>query len=259
MPSEQIIVGSQRLPIDPNGVNSSLVDPTVDGLLSYFGFWIKATLDSKLAEMGGPTASDPVTDACPVTHRFPWNHQGSFAQRHDVGAGEMAVPLPGLWCWSDSSEYDRESSTILNDAYRRDVTLQWIFPEVQVPSGFRARAGLLSHVERALRAAVSEGRHVGYQSGQNICGLLGLTAIRLGKLETGAMLPVPRKAKTIASTESTIVRFYPAVTAKLSVVERVGQWLPDVISDTLGDINVTISEQQLDVLERVLIDPEDLT
>lgn len=259
MPLSQLYVGPQLIPVEEAGNDAAISDPTIDGLLAYFGFWIKAALDTKLAEMGGPTAAGPVADACPVAHRFPWNHQGSFAQKHDVGGGDMQVPLPGLWMWSGESESDPDSSTILYDAHKRNVTLQWIFPEVQVPNGFRARAGLTAAVERALRAAVSQGYHRDYENGQPIGPLLSIVRIRIERVSHEAATPVPRKTvRGGNSQDATVVRFFPSVTATLSVSERVSEWQPDPITDSLGDINVTIAEQDLDVLERVLIDPEDL-
>jgi hypothetical protein len=258
MPTANRYVGSALLPVEEGGTDSPLLDPTLTGLLAFTGHCIKAALDAKLAEMGGP-GSSPITDACPVGHRFPWNHSGSFMREHDVGGGVLAVPLPGLWMWGGSSEFDAETSTLVHDAYRRTISLHYIFPQLSIPLGYMARSGLMPAVERTLRAAFSECYHPTYDGGQSVDLSLGLLRVQLLGIQCGEMAPVPRGSRARgAGSEGHEQKFFPAVQATLAVTERVGQWEADPVGDAIGDIAVELDHDTLPTLDRVLIDPEDL-
>lgn len=259
MPTNTRYVGSQLIPVAEGGADSALLDPTLTGLLAFVGHCIKHALDAKLAEMGGPTPAGPITDACPAGHRFPWNHNGTFMREHDVGGGVMGIPLPGLWMWGGSSEPDNESSTIMYPAYRRTIALHYIFPQLSIPLGFNARSGLMPAVERCLRAAFDECCHPTYQNGYSVDLALGLTRVQLLGIQCGEISGVPRGSRARGgSNEGHEQKFYPAVQAVLAVSERVGQLEPDPVADAVGDIEVELQHEELPVLDRILIDPEDV-
>jgi len=258
MPTSSRYVGSQLLPLEEAGGDSALLDPTLTGLLAFAGHCIKHNLDAKLVEMVGP-GREPITDACPVGHRFPWDHRGSFMREHDVGGGALAVPLPGLWMWGGSSEYDQECSTLMHDAFKRTISIHYIFPQLSIPLGYRARSGLLSAVERTLRSAFSDLYHPTYNNGQMVDTELGLIRVQMLGVQCGEIAPVPRGSRARgAGTDGHEQKFYPAVQATLMVTERIGQWIEDPIADAVGDIAVELDHDTLPTLDRVLIDPEDL-
>lgn len=249
MPSETLYVGGQLLPLESAGANSPIHDPTIVGLLDYFGFWLRTSLSAKLSEMGGPTDSTAIADACPAAHLFPWNHGGAFMRQHQTGVGVTAAPLPGLWMWSESEEWSKEYSTIMFDAVERTVRLHWIFPQVQIPNGFDARSGLAAAAGRAIIAACSNGRHPSYGYGADAPGTsvllsLGIQHMGFVRGQAGMMAPVPgagANGQGRSQSEGTTQRFFPAYDATIQVVERVKVWEPDTIADAMHDNSVVIS------------------
>ena len=123
----------------------------------------------------------------------------------------------------------------------------------------RGRSGLMPMVERVLRCAFSDLYHPTYDNGQMVDTALGLVRVQLLGVQSGEMAPVPRGSRARgAGAEGHEQKFYPAVQATLAVTERIGQWVEDPVGDAIGDIAVELDHDTLPVLDRVLIDPEDL-
>lgn len=266
-------VGGELIPAEVAGANIAHRDPTLVGLLAYFGFWIKHALDTRLAELQGPETSDELTDACPEANRFPWNHNGTFMRPHKLAEdGTMGVPLPGLWAWCVSEvESDDGASLLYDGTTQREIKLHYVFPEVQIPDGYNARSGLLATVGRALALAVRQGRHVEFSYGDEpvntaiteTLNLLGMRFVR-GEPQMLATRPTGSTAggQGRAANEGAAQRFFPAYELTLSVFERVGLRNPVVPDDVMGDSTLTIASgddvvDTVDVLERVLLGPEE--
>lgn len=272
MPSETYYAGGRLFPIESAGTNSAIEDGVVMGLLSYFGFWLKAGLDAKLSEMQGPTTSAAVEDACPVENRFPWDHNGTFMRPHNTGETSPAVALPGLWLWEESAERTREGATLWNDyAIVRTLRMHWVFPQVQIPGGFAARSGLLTEASRIIAKACFEKRHPSYTptgsaAGTSIVNALGILGLELVSATPGrlSVLPSGGTAGNLGrpGNEGVVQRFYPALNVALRTWERVGEWLADATADKMQDGSILIragdnTADTADLLERVVIAPDD--
>lgn len=236
MPSETSTVGPDTYPVPTGGTDSDLSDTTLLGLLDFFGYLIKQSLDAKLTEMRGPTTSDAITDACPTANRFPFNHQGSFPQRS----------VPSLWAWEESSKWSPEFSTLGNDAIERRIVLEYIFPQLVTPSGRQNRHGLQSAVVRTLFKYGDLKRHQSYgyngaAAGTPIWRSLNLLFFRVEECTPGEMAPTPRPTNAQAGNTGFIVESYPAVRAVVRVVEEVEGLSLSTPDDALEDGTITIS------------------
>jgi len=272
VPSQTFYTGSQLLPVEQSGTNSALRDPTLDGLLAFFGHWLKFGLDSKLSELQGPTSSAAIEDACPAAHRFPWNHNGTFMRAHNTGEAAPASVLPGLWIWEEGSERSKEGATLWHsDTTLRTLRLNWVFPQVQIPDGFAARSGLIAAAQRLLAKACFEKCHAthepaGWAAGTTVTRALNLIGLELQRSsETRlAVLPSGGTAGNLGrpGNEGAVQRFYPCLDATIRVWERVGVWERAVPEDVLQDSTITIAvgdntADTIDLLERAAIAPAD--
>lgn len=264
-------VGAESLPVAAAGDNIAWRDPTLVGLLDYFGFWIKHAIDDRLAELEGPTTSAAITDACPTGHRFPWNHNGSFMRPHKTAAGTMSVPLPGLWAWVVAeTESDEGASLLYEGSVQREIKLCYVFPEVQLPDGFNARSGLMSSVARALQLAIQQRRHAvyGYESdanGTSILESLNLLGMRFQRGEPMLLGERPTNAggNGKRASEGAVLRFFPAYELTLQVLERIGVRDAVVPGDVMGDCTLDIDHGEdvtdaTTVLQRVMLTPPDV-
>lgn len=263
-------IGSSTVPVEAAGTNTRILDPLLLGLLDYFAFWIRLTLNDKLAEMGGPIDSNAITDACPSDHLFTWDHKSTFTRKHTINGVER-VPLPGMWAWEESSTSTKEGATLWFGAVQRTIRLHWIFPELQVP-GFGGRAGMQRAVGDALLQACDKGLHQDYGYNGDPAGTLILTSLGLhtlsfergapGRLEERPTASVVGNGGAPASSGA-VQRFFPAYDCTLKVIELIGQRdivLPD---DALIEGRVTINhgEDANDttlVLERTIPGPDEL-
>lgn len=275
MPSSSLYVGPQLLPAETAGANSALRDPTIDGLLEFFAHWIRETCSDKIVEMQGPVSSAAVEDACPVTHLFPWNHNGTFMRKHACSDDPATPrePLPGLWIWEESVERSRTHDTLWYKAHERTLRLNWIFPMVQIPGGYAARSGLTAAVGRAILAACDHQRHPTFELNGSAPGAKVISAIGPNILgfyfergAHGSMAPSPGSSVANnggrAASEGAVQRFYPAFDATIKVVERVGEFESEYPDDVNQDGSLVISvgdnvADTVDVLERILIAPDD--
>jgi hypothetical protein len=263
MPTNTTGVGPLTLPIPTTGTNSDLDDVTLVGLLDYLAFWLRLTLNSKLAEQGGPTTAGAITDACPTSHLFPWHHQGTFV-RPLPGGG--SVPLPGMWAWEESAEPTDEFATLLYDVVKRVITVQYIFPELTAPKGVVGRNGLLAAAMRTFANAAEWGRHPTYGfDGEAVNTPIATSCdwrhwrFKGSKQVLEASLPgtgsTSQAATRAAGAEK---RFYPSLLATFEVWERVSLRTASVADDmvpgttTIQIVDDSISDNALDVMERTL-------
>lgn len=267
MPTNTTGVGPLVLPVPTTGANSDLDDPTLVGLLAYLGFWVRLTLNDKLAEQGGPTVAGAIADACPSSHLFPFDHQGTFVRPLP---GETAAPLPGLWAWDESSESTTEYATLLYEVVKRTITVQYIFPELTSPKGVVGRNGVLAAVMRTFAKAAEWGKHptFGHDGDvvgtpiQNSCGWR-YWQFKSAKQTTAASVPgsasSSQSSQRAAGAEK---RFFPSLLATFEVWEQIGLQEPDAADDAIdGDLGIqivddSISDDALPLMERVL-DPDD--
>ena len=263
-------IGPSYVPVEAAGANTRILDPLLVGLLDYFSFWIRLTLNDKLAEVQGPIDSNPILDACPAEHCFPWDHKGTFCRQHKVG-DEMKVPLPGLWMWEEGATSTKEGATLWYAATQRTIKMSWVFPELQIP-GYSGRSGLANAVSNAILKACDEGRHPDYGYGTDpagtwILGSLNLHALDFVRGAHGALQGIPNSSVAgnggVRGSDGAIQRFHPAYEATFQVVEKIEQRqfvLPD---DVLveGTVAINHGEDANDttlVLERTIPGPDEL-
>lgn len=261
-------VGSETIPLQTVSANAPHRDPTLVGLLDYLGFWIKTSLDTRLSEFQGPNDSSIISDACPTGHRFPWNHNGTFARPQKVDdAGTMSVPLPGLWAWVTSETATDEGATLLCEAVlSRVVRVDYIFPELQLPDGINARSGLINSIGRTIALALDQGRHASYGYGSDadgtpICQSLRLLGARFVSGEPKGIITRPTSstagAQGHARSDGAVQRFFPVYEATIHVLERVDPRAVVLPDDRLIEGTLTIAQgddatDALDVLDRIL-------
>lgn len=268
MPTNTTGVGPLVLPVPTTGADSTLDDTTLVGLLDYLGFWLRLTLDAKLAEQGGPTTAGAVSSACPAEHLFPWDHQGTFV-RPLPGGG--AVPLPGLWAWDESSEDTTEFATLLYDVIKRTITVQYIFPELTSPKGVVGRNGILAAVMRTFAKAAEWGKHPTYGFDGDAVGTplqasCGWRTWRFKSAKQTMAATLPNTASSAQSAQRAAgaeKRFYPSLLATFEVWERVGLQEADAADDMVpGDLAIqivddSISDDALTLMERTLDTDDD--
>jgi hypothetical protein len=246
------VLGATSLPVAAGASLSHLTDSVVLGLLDYFAFWIKNTLDAKLAVLT-PTSSDAV----PTANRFPYS-PGEYWVRSSV---------PALYVWWNGPSR-RVADTLVYDRRDREIHVQYIFEELIAPDGVTARAGLMSAVDAALFKACARGRHPSYGYNSSPAGTPLVASLApeshlafeyLGGTE-GMMSPVPySNPRPGGEGGGHVIRFYPSLLARVAVMERVGADLPDDPDDVFRDADVTISTNETgdptdvyEILERYL-------
>lgn len=252
-------VGPQTLPVPLGGTDSALQDLTLVGLLDCLGFVLKADLDGKLGEMRGPVDGNPIADACPVAHRFPWNHEDTFTRPLP---GETTEPLPALYAWEESSE--RVQGTLVHDFIKRKITVQYIFPELQLPWGASARHGLAATVERSFaKAADRFFRIAGYgfggaPDGTPLWQTINVTRIVFVGGQPGRLEPKPSGSSSGAGRSNAaghIQRAYPCFQGVFHVLERIEkptEVYEDFAKNVTGTIALGTDDDGLDILSRVI-------
>jgi hypothetical protein len=276
MPTDNTTVGPQSLPIAAGAANGSLDDTTLDGLLSYLGHWLRESLNEKLATQGGPTVSAAITDACPVENLFAWNHRGTFVRRDASGA----LPLPGLWAWEESQEATSEYATLLYEVVRREIRVQYIFPELHLPKGVNARDGLISSVARVFAKAAERGKHSTFGYDDDDIGTpiwescsWRFWQYRGGRFEPAAMTPGSTQAAASQRAQGAEKRFFPSFVATFWIWERIGLQEPNEAVADEGTLVIAIAEEGdfllddfddedfgdagLDIMERNLFDSDE--
>ena len=268
MPTNTSGVGPLVLPVPTTGQNSDLDDATLRGLLDFLGFWLRLSLNDKLAEQGGPTTAGAIASACPTTHLFPWQHQGTFVRPLP---GETYAPLPGLWAWEESAEATNEFATMLYECVKRTISVQYIFPELSAPKGIAGRNGLLASVMRTFAKAAEWGRHPTYgfdgdQINTPIATSCGWRNWAFKSARQVLESPMPGTGSTSQSAQragGAEKRFYPSLVATFEVWELIHLREPSGSDDMqpggliIQVLDEDISENALDVMERDLPTSDD--
>lgn len=217
-------LGGLTLPVAAGASLSTLDDPVLSLLSDYFAWWIKQSLDAKLA-VQSPTSAD----ACPTANRF----------LYDPGEYWVRNPVPALYVWSDRGE--RVDGTMVYSMRRRSVRLMYVFQELVVPTGANARRGLISAVEAAILEACERKGHESYSYGGGVAGRPvmhyvaspGMWTFEYASGNHGYVWPVGEE-------RGQVQRAYPALQASIDVLERMSSVEMTSPADDRGDLTVTI-------------------
>lgn len=218
MSSVETYVGSTPIPYPEGFAPSALVDPVANAFLSYFGHWLRESLNDKLDSLGGQAtdALDSYADACPVANRFPYAHENVWPNN----------PRPALYIWW-SGQSQTIPKTLAYDLRQRTLEFAWIFSQIKQPKSI-ARSGLLAAVDAVFRRAHSRGSHptwsfvdfegTAYPAGTSVGRVAGLHDWQLGQTQTGRFAPVASFGDDTGREQV----FYPAITGQIVVWERIG-------------------------------------
>jgi hypothetical protein len=149
MPGTSSLVGAMPQPLAAGVAEQAIVDPLISGLVDFVAFWIKSTLDARLANHTGIN-----NNAIPDHHRFTFDPMSP--QGHSV-----RIPVPALYLWWSGASTRIEWSTIY-DLRQRELSMMWICEELPGIEQTTKRAGMLSAVDAALMKAGSRQRHPDY-------------------------------------------------------------------------------------------------
>lgn len=245
-----IDVGGLALPVPAGTGDAHIVDPSVSGLLDFGAYLIKWALDQRLTQLQGPTNGNPITDACPTANRYPFNPETTHVR----------LPKPALFAWWDGDSQVSQWTTIYG-VRKRTIKLLYLFPEVVLPGGMTARAGLPAVVDACFAKLANERYHPDYgydgaPDGTDIATSLNLIDLRYTGGQQGMMFEVPGNT-TVADQGKTgghVQRGYPSLLGSFQVWEKVGVTAgvdpTDVALDTLVDIR---TNEQGDLSDTMLI------
>ncbi len=266
MPGPANRVGLLELPLAAGEANSEIDDPTVSGLLDYFSHWIRASLNTKLANLAGTSA-----DAVPTANRFPWGPERGFVR----GAQDGAVnPFPALYVWWTGKSQRRAYSS-LKDIRRREIGIAWLYDDLVYPGAMTRRHGLLASVDAALENACSLKYHPSYsynggKAGQAITVSLKLAGDGLNYLggQATRWAAIPGDGAANAGLQGGRdaghnIRAYPVLDATVEVFELVEQFMPNDPEDVGREILTTLStadqgspDDAIEIMQRYLPKPD---
>lgn len=217
-------LGALDLPVAAGASLSAIDDPVVSLLSDYLAWWIKASLDAKLA-VQTPTSAD----ACPTANRF----------LYDPAEYWVRNPTPALYVWSERGQ--RSQATQVYSVRTRPIRVMYVFQEMVLPGGITARRGLIPAVEAAIIEACERKGHASYSYGGGVAGRPvmhyvaspGQWTFDYAEGQHGFVWP-------IGEERGQVQRAFPALQATISVVEKVGQVQLADPGDTRGDVAVTI-------------------
>lgn len=217
MSSVDSYVGANPVPYPVGDVGSPISDHAVNVLLSYFGHWLRASLNDKLLDLGGQKlATETPTSACPIANQFSYSHETIWPQN----------PRPALYLWWDGNA-TTVPKTLVYELRQRVLNFTWIYTQIRTPKS-AARNGLLAAVDSTLRRAIYRGSHPTwsysdatrtYPAGMNAGRVAGLHEWQMGQTQTGMFAPVPNVPGDREGPEQ---NFYPALTGTLTIWERIG-------------------------------------
>lgn len=238
MPSGTATVGGLTVPVPAGTQNTELADPAVRVLLDFLGWSIANGLDAKLTNMQGTSAS-----ACPSANRFPFNPQTYFVRN--------SIPALYVW-WAGRSRPGRYSTTV-RSSRERDIDAMYVFDELIAPDGFDTRHGLLAAVDAIFHRCADWGRHPNY--GYN--GAAAGTAARLsaglidwayqGATEGRMAAQIPSTSSAVGGPpEGHVVRGYPALLGRFTVLEHIETLSLEDPADVMGDLEAVIRTSEGD-------------
>ncbi len=243
-------VGGLALPLAAGAANGGIADPTIAALLSFGGFLIKWALDARLAQQQGPAQSgEPVTDACPVDQRYPFNPETTHVR----------LPKPALFAWWDGASVVEQWTSIYG-VRKRSIKLLYLSQEIVIPGGIAARHGVPAVVDACFCKLANELAHPGWSYGTDPLGTAITTSVGLLRLlyqsgTAGVMFEVPGNT-TVADQGKTgghVQRGYPSLMGTFQVWERVdvSGWTDpdDVQGDSLTTLRTNEQGDLADVLD----------
>lgn len=222
MPSDDTFIGGLPLPVPAGSASDPLPDPAALAILDYLGFWLRLMFDAKLASMGGSVPERPdenYASACPAANLFPYNPMPGEIWRRN--------PKPALYCWW-SGRTRTIQKTIVQRHRIRELSLLWVFCEVQAPENDELRYGTMQAVDGVIRTAIEEGYHPDYgysgaAPGTPIFRSAGVVEIVVGDSRPGVLAPIPEASGRADTSLGHILNYYPAVMASLTVTEALGR------------------------------------
>jgi hypothetical protein len=225
MPSNETSIGGLSLPVAAGAAGDALPDPAALVLLDYLGFWLRLMLNDKLASMGGDVPERPeetYADACPAANLFPYNPMPGEIWRRN--------PKPALYCWW-SGKSATVQKTMLKRYRIRELSLLWVFCEVQAPDNDELRYGTLPAVDGVIRLALEEGYHPSYGYGTDAPGTplyksAGVVEYAIGQSQPGVLAPIPETNNRMNDSPGQILNYYPAVQASIMVTEEIVRRTP---------------------------------
>lgn len=234
------VVATQSLPVPTGTADGYLHDPTVVGLLDFAGYMIKWALDTRMAQLHGPTNGAVIADACPTANRYPYNPETTHVR----------LPKPALFMWWDGPSRVTQWTTIYARR-ERQIKALYMFAETVLPAGMKARNGIPAVVDAVFAKIANERRHplYGYDgapAGTTILQSLDLMHILYDGGVQGMMFEVPGNT-TVADQGKTggqVQRGYPALTGTFTVWERVGVSTMEDPGDVAGDVLASLETNE---------------
>jgi hypothetical protein len=208
-------VGANQIPYPVGAQGSAISDRAANAFLSYFGHWLRESLNAKLADLGGQTtAKENYASAVPVGNQFPYDHENVWPQNN----------LPALYLWWNGGS-KTIPKTLVYSLRERVLNFTWIFCELRSPKTF-ARAGLSAMIDAIFRQAHYDGTHPTwvytdsertYAAGTSVGKIAGVVDWQINEINTGKFAPVAE-----FQPEGREQSFYPACVGMLTIWERIG-------------------------------------
>lgn len=236
-------IGATELPLVAGAANAPISEPFLNLMLAYLGHWIKTSIDPQLSLLQGPSVASgvavAVTDACPTTTRYP-HDPGSWWMRDPLLLGDEETgdgAIPAFYIWERSCKV--EPYSLVYDMQARNLGIFYVFPECRGLDGQRARAGLLSAINKVLMRASQRNSHPTFTYQSTSYPNVPVTSIiaERGRLSwaytegtCGMMVPVPSANAAPGGTAAGGYTQYgfPALTGTIMTKELIGH-------DTLVD------------------------
>lgn len=243
------------LPVPAGSPLEDLKDASATGLGDYLRFWLRDSLNAKLAQLVGTSS-----DACPSDSVFDYNPEsGSIWVRNET---------PALYVWSDGASTDVQSTLVYRHV-QRDLYALYVFDELVYPGDAGARSGLPAIVAQTFFKSAERGRHPSYGYGSDAVGTpiarsLSWVQWWCTQCVPGILWEIPGGSGTaggIGPGEGQIQRGHPCVKARFRIEERIDGDTFVIPDDVLGDSPLAIdtgpnTTDVTNILNRVLIPPD---
>lgn len=264
MPSVDSSVGLVPLPTPAGAQDAPFADATETALLDYCAFWIKWSLDQKIATMTFP-GIDAGRDMVPAANRYTQAPNSLL----------MARKLPALFLWWDGKSTKQRISTV-KTCRERDFTLLYVFERLINIDQLNTYSGLTATIGAALSRAFDRLAHPayalagsGFAPGTDIRIMFNLRGVEYLGDQDGFLKELPQQSsRTVAtaanhstsSAQGGIQKGYPSLSAKIRVWELIGQDSLSDPADATKDMKISINvgdpANPLPYMQRVLQQPD---